>query len=69
MMIITESKIDFSMEDGVEEFLLSGPRGDFMYNRVDKVSMSTFFSEFYDFLKAGDFSPSQIEPSQREELV
>ncbi|MGC1119885.1 MAG: hypothetical protein WBA22_02225 [Candidatus Methanofastidiosia archaeon] len=69
LMVIATEKIDFSMERSFEGYVLSGPRSDFMYNRVERRSEREYFKEFYDFLAAGDFVESEIKISMREEFT
>ena len=69
LMVMTTEKIDFSMEYSFENYILSGPRSDFIYNKVEKKSTLEFFDRFHDFLTAGDFVKSQIETPVREEFI
>jgi len=69
LMVIANERIDFSMEHGFEYFILSGPRSDFIYNKVEKKSMDQYFAEFQDFLKNEDFIKSEIKSPTREKLL
>lgn len=49
-MVIATEKIDFSMERSFEGYVLSGPRSDFMCNRVERRSELEYFKEFFDYI-------------------
>ncbi len=68
LMVIASEKIDISMEYGFEYIVLSGPRGDFIFNKVERKSMNTYIGEVYHFLREGDFIPSEIAPPVRKDL-
>lgn len=68
LMIVATERIDVSMENGFEYIVLSGPRGDFVFNKVERRSMYTYFDEFENFLRSGDFVPSEIVVPERGEL-
>jgi hypothetical protein len=68
LMVIAREKIDFSMEHGFEYFVLSGPRSDFIYNKVERKSFDDYCSEFQDFLNKGNFTRSKLTFRTREEL-
>lgn len=69
LMVITNEKIDFSMENGFEGFVLSGPRSDFLYNKVERKSMDEYYAGFREFLNGGNFIRSKITIPFREELI
>jgi len=69
LMVIADKRIDFSMENGFEYFILSGPRSDFVYNKVERRSMNEYFDEFQTFLKSEDFVRSEIITPARGELL
>ncbi len=69
LVVIAREKIDFSMEHGFEYFVLSGPRSDFIYNKVERRSFEDYFSEFQDFLNKRDFTRSKLTFRTREELT
>jgi len=68
LMLITNERIDVSMEQGFEYIILSGPRSDFMYNKIEKRSMSLFLDEFQSFLRDSNFITSKIVSPEREEF-
>lgn len=68
LMVISSEKIDFSMEKGFNGFVLSGPRSDFMYNRVERKSMDEYYISFNEFLEEGDFRKSKLTFPIRNEL-
>lgn len=69
LMVISIEKIDFSMEHGFQSYVLSGPRGDYIYNKVVKRSLEEYITECEDFLKKGNFVKSEITTPVREEFV
>lgn len=69
LMIITNERIDVSMEEGFEYIVLSGPRGDYMYNNVEKKSMIQFIEGVHHFLREGNFVVSEIGTLKREKLL
>lgn len=69
LMVIASEKIDFSMEHGFEYFILSGPRGDYLYNQVDKKSMGDYLNELQVFLNTQAYIKSEIVTPLREEFV
>ncbi len=69
LMVISSEKIDFSMEHGFQSYVLSGPRGDYFYNKVVKRSTEEYFTEFEDFLKRGNFIKSEITTPIRDDFV
>ncbi|MBU7020345.1 MAG: hypothetical protein HXS41_04750 [Theionarchaea archaeon] len=69
LMVIANEKIDFSMENGFDRFILSGTRSDFLYNKVERKSMDTYYDESHKFLHGGNFIKSTITVPIREELV
>ncbi len=69
LMVISSEKIDFSMEQGFQSYILSGPRGDFIYNKVVKRSMEEYFTEFENFLNEKSLPTSRITAPVREEFV
>jgi hypothetical protein len=68
LMVITREKIDFSMESGFENFVLTGPRSDFMYNKVERKSMIEYYTEFQDFLNKGEFIKLELTFPVREDI-
>ena len=68
LMVITREKIDFSMESGFENFVLTGPRSDFMYNKVERKSMVEYYTGFQDFLNKGEFIRSELTFPVREDM-
>jgi hypothetical protein len=69
LMIIAQEKIDFSMEQGFENFVLSGPHSDFIYNEVEKKSMDEYFAEFTNFLNRREFIKSELTFPVRNKLI
>jgi hypothetical protein len=68
-VVMTTEKIDFSMECSFKGYVLSGPRSDFIYNKVERRSIREYFNEFHDFLNKGHFIESEIEMPVRGEFV
>ena len=69
LMVMTTEKIDFSMEYGFKEYVLSGPRSDFIYNKVERRSIHNYLNNFHDFLTAGEFIESEITIPKREKFT
>lgn len=69
LMVIAREKIDFSMEKGFNGFVLSGPRSDFIYNKVVRRSMDEYYTEFKDFLNSKNFITSKMTFPVREEFI
>ena len=68
LMVIASEKIDISMEHGFEHIVLSGPRGDFIFNKVERKSMNVYIEEVYHFLREKNFVPSELVSPVREGL-
>jgi hypothetical protein len=68
-MVIATEKIDFSMEKSFEGYVVSGPRSDFIYNKVERKPELDYFKGFHDFLTAGDFVKSEIKIPMREKFT
>jgi hypothetical protein len=69
LVVIASERIDVSMEPGFEYIVLSGPRGDYIFNKVEKKSMNVYLDEFQSFLRSGDFVTSEIVPPVKDELL
>ncbi len=69
LMVIAREKIDFSMEQGFEYFVLSGLRSDFIYNKVERRTFDDYSTEVQDFLNKGNFIRSELTFPVREELI
>lgn len=69
LMVMSREKIDFSMEKGFDGFVLSGPRSDFIYNKVERRSMDEYYTKFQDFLDTGEFIRSKLTFPVRNELI
>lgn len=69
LMVISREKIDFSMEKGFDGFVLSGPRSDFIYNKVERRSMDEYYTKFQDFLNKEEFIRSKLTFPVRKELI
>ena len=69
LMVMATEKIDFSMEHSFESYVLSGPRSDFIYNKVERKPTHEYFTGFHDFLTAQNFVRSKIETPVREEFT
>ncbi len=69
LMVMSSEKIDFSMENGFEYFILAGPRSDYIYNKVEKKSFGEYFNQLSDFLETENFIKSRITFPERGELI
>ena len=68
LMVFSDEKIDFSMEKGFDGFVLSGPRSDFIYNKVERRSMDEYCIELKDFLKNKQLEKSELTFPVREDM-
>ncbi len=78
LLIITNERIDLTMEDEFRGVLLSGERGNYIYPDVKRGDYQIIFNEIDEFLKRKEFVPSKIttetgergnEWSEREERL
>lgn len=60
LLLITNERVDLSVEKEFRSIVLSGERGNYFYPSVKRRDFSTVLKEINTFLEKGEFQPSEL---------